>query len=235
MPKPGRGRKARRGGGSGARGFTTGALAGDYLRLCHDPLRDLQRWMDEDKKRGRAGRPVQPMTRREDHAQTTTRAENLLAHSVGLRGQSLHAVQGGLDTDRHGGGRHHGLPARPRAGPGRYDELRPVRAEGRAGAGLGRAADEAAAGQNTGASFRLGIELDAVSDYYAAKIAAAKGGPSPRDIGGAVRAIRDEQAGAVRAVLERWHTARAMTVRQQPKAPIEARAPMRPIGGRHPT
>jgi len=95
---------------------------------------------------------------------------------------------------------------------------------------------EAAAGQNPGASFRLGIELDAVSDYYAAKIAAAKGGPSPRDIGGAVRAIRDEQAGAVRAVLERWHTARAMTAKgHAPKTPTESRAPVRPAGGRHPS
>jgi hypothetical protein len=110
--------------------------------------------------------------------------------------------------------------------------LRQVRAEGSAGADLSRSTDEAAAG----ASFALGIELDAVSSYYAAKIAAVKRGLSPRDIAGAVRAILNEQAGAVRAVLEKWSAARAMTAKgQAPKTPTEARAPMRPEGGNRPS
>ncbi len=83
--------------------------------------------------------------------------------------------------------------------------------------------------------FQLGIELDAVSSYYAAKIAAVKRGLSPRDIAGAVRAIMNEQAGAVRAVLDKWNAARAMTAKgKAPKTPTEARAPMRPASGREP-
>jgi hypothetical protein len=230
-PKPRRGRKARRGGGQGARSFTAGALAEDYLRLCRDPLRDLQRWMDEDKKRGRAGRGVQLITRRgEDAAKDTTTAANYLAQANRLRGQPLPAMQGRLDADRAERGRADGLLARPRAGAGRYDGLQPVRAAPRAAAGL--IGGDAVAG----ASFRLGIELDAVSSYYAAKIAAVKRGLSPRDIAGAVRAVLNEQAGAVRAVLEKWNAARTVTGKgKTPKAPTEARAPMRPASGRQPT
>jgi hypothetical protein len=214
-----------------ARSFTTGALAEDYLRLCRDPMRDLQRWMDEDKKKGSAGRDVQLTTRREDHAQTTTTA-NTLAQIGGLRSQPLHAVQGRLDADRAERRRADGLLARPRAGAGRYDGLQSVRADAGAAAGLTDSGGEAAAG----ASFRLGIELDAVSSYYAAKIAAVKRGLSPRDIAGAVRAILDEQAGAVRAVLEKWNAARAMTAKgKMPKAPSEARGPVRPPSGRQPS
>jgi hypothetical protein len=143
-PIPRRGRKARRGGGSGACNFTTGALAEDYLRLCRDPLRDLQRWMDEDKKRGRAGRGVQLITRRgEDAAKDTTTATNYLAQADRLRGQPLHAVQGRLDKDRPGGRSSDSVPARPRAGADRYDGLQQVRADSRAAAGLGRVASDA--------------------------------------------------------------------------------------------
>jgi hypothetical protein len=123
------------------------------------------------------------------------------------------------------------LPARPRAGASRYDGLRQVREES-AGAGLSRPADEAGGG----ASFALGTELDAVTAFYAAKIAAVRRGLSPRDIAGAVRAILNEQAGAVRAVLEKWNAARAVTTTKgnTPKTPVEARAPVRPASGREP-
>jgi hypothetical protein len=59
---------------------------------------------------------------------------------------------------------------------------------------------------------------------------------APHDIAGAVRAILNEQAGAVRAVLEKWSAARAMTAKAKtPTAPAEARAPVRPMGGHHPS
>ena len=103
-PKLRRSRKARRGGGTRARSFTTAALAEDYLRLCRDPLRDLQRWMDEDKKRGRAGRGAQLITKKEEHAQTTTTAANSLAEAFRPRGEPLLELQGGLDADGQGGG-----------------------------------------------------------------------------------------------------------------------------------
>jgi hypothetical protein len=74
-----------------------------------------------------------------------------------------------------------------------------------------------------------------VTAFYAAKIAAVKRGLSPRDIAGAIRAILNEQAGAVRAVLEKWNAARAVTAKgKAPKAPSEGRAPIRPASGRQP-
>ena len=126
-PTPRRGRKVRRSGGQGARSFTTGALAEDYLRLCRDPLRDLQRWMDEDKKRGRVGRGVQLITRRgEDAAKNTTPAADYLAHADRLRREPLHELQGRLDTDRAGGRSTRSVPGRQRACARRYDGLQQV-------------------------------------------------------------------------------------------------------------
>jgi len=235
-PTPRRGRKARRGGGQGARRFTTGALAGDYLRLCRDPLRDLQRWMDEDLRRGRAGRGAQLITRRgDDAAKDTTPAQSYLVNTQGLRGQPLHELQGRLDAHGDDGRHTHGLSARPRAGLAGYDGLQQVRADERAGVDLSRATGEAAADT----SFTFGDELAAVSSIYAAKIAAVRRTLNPRDIAAAVRALRNEQAGAVRAVMQRWSAAkRAATERRQAKsasAPSAARAPVRPASGHHPS
>ncbi len=102
--------------------------------------------------------------------------------------------------------------------------MRQIRSEGRAGGGL---TDAAAV-----VPFRLVIELDAVTSFYAAKIDAVKRGLSPSDIAGAVRAILDEQAVAVRAVLEKWNAARAVT--KKPKA-VRATVPMRPVVGYDPS
>ena len=183
-----RGRKARQGGEARGRSFTTGALAEDYLRLCRDPLRDLQRWMDEDKKRKGAGHRAQPITKRGDDAgKDTTRTENHLVNAQGLRGEPLHELQGRMDAHGDDGRRLDGLSARPRASASRYDGLRQVRAEGRAGDGLGRSSGDAAE------LFALGSELAAVSSYYAAKIVAVRRGFTPRDIAAAVRAIRSSR------------------------------------------
>ena len=66
-----------------------------------------------------------------------------MAQADRLRGHPLQELRGRLDADRQGRGRADNLLARPRAGPGRYDQLRPLRAEtrgvedGRAAAGVG--------------------------------------------------------------------------------------------------
>jgi hypothetical protein len=94
--------------------------------------------------------------------------------------------------------------------------------------GLGQVATEAAAG----ASCSFSDEPAAVSSYYAARIAAARAGLSPRDIAGALRAIRNEQTVAVRAVLEKWSAARAMTKKSYA---IRTTATMRPVAGHDPS
>jgi hypothetical protein len=199
-------------------------------------MRDLQRWMDEDKKRGRAGRSAQLITGRgENAAKDTTRAENYLVDAQGLCRQPLHELQGRMDAHGHEWRRSDGLSARPRAGVAGDDGLRPARAEGRAGDGVSRSISDAA----PDASFAFRGELAAVSGYYAAKIAAVRRGLKPSDIAAVVRAIQNEQTLAVRAVLDRWGAAsRAAIEKRQAKSasfPHEARAPMRPLAGRQPS
>jgi len=86
-------------------------------------------------------------------------------------------------------------------------------------------------------SFSFGSELAAVSGFYAAKIAAARRSLNPRDIADAVRAIRDEQTLAVRAVTERWNAAKraATGKRRAPKVPGETRASVCSEVGRQPS
>jgi hypothetical protein len=45
--------------------FSAAKIAGDYLKLCRNPLRDLRRWLDADRKgRGKGSRvPARPGTR----------------------------------------------------------------------------------------------------------------------------------------------------------------------------
>jgi len=67
------------------------------------------------------------------------------------------------------------------------------------------AATEAAAG----ASFNCRIDLDALRRRYAAKLAAARKALNPLEIAAAMRPIREEQAEAVRSVLEKRDAAKA--------------------------
>ncbi len=191
--------------------------------------------LDGDLRRKGAGHHAEPITRRGEHAgKDTARAESHLVDAQGLRSQPLHELQSRLDAHGDDGRRSHGLSSRPRAGLAGHDGLQQVRADGRAGDGLGRSTGDAEAD----ASSIFGSELAAVSSYYAAKIAAVRRGLNPRDIAAAVRAIREEQAGAVRAVMQRWSAAkRAATEKRQATratAPSEARAPVRPVSGHHP-
>jgi hypothetical protein len=204
------------------------ALVEDYVRLCHDPMQDLRRWMAEDKRNKGAGRGVLSIMERGEHAQDLSAAG--LAGADRLRGQPLHELQGRMDAHRNGWQGAHSLLARSRAGSSGNGELRPLRAEGRAGLESGQPAS--AAGEAAGEV--IGGELAAVSAYYRARIAAARQG-SPADIAALVQALRNEQTLAIRAVVERWQAgARASTERRQARH-AAGRAPLRPLAGRHPS
>jgi hypothetical protein len=59
-----------------------------------------------------------------------------------------------------------------------------------------------------------------VSSYYAARIAAARSALKPGDIAAAVRALQNERAIALRAVIERWQAAsRNATQSRHPSTP----------------
>jgi hypothetical protein len=186
--------------------------------------------MDEDKKRGRAGRTVQLATRGDDASKNTTTAADFVAQTGGLHGQPLHAVQSGLDTDGAGGWGPDGLLARQRARTGRrYDGLQQVRTDARAAGSLSQAVGEA-----TGdASSIFSDELAAVGGYYASRLAAARAGLAPRDVAAAIRAIQNEKIIATRAVLERWSAAsRASTAKRQA---ARSAAAVRPVSGYQPS
>ncbi|WP_156964693.1 hypothetical protein [Methylocapsa aurea] len=179
----------------GGKRYAARSLAADYLKLCHDPVKDLRRWLAEDKKKaGGTGRRFQP-TRREGHDHAQDAKQTRVAEAHGLRSQSLPDMRGGLDADGKRGRDADGVPARPRACAGGYDGLRPVRGEG---TGLASRSGIASAQGLSFAGEGAGIRA-----LYGAKIEATRRSLPAREIAAAVRALLDEQRAAFRALAER--------------------------------
>ncbi len=204
-PPPPR-RRAKEGQGDGG-GFSARTLVSDYLKLCHDPVRDLRRWMMEDRKRPiRTGWRTPTATRRDTahgHANTATRADDAGSH--GLRHHALPRLRGGLDAHRREGRGGDRVSAGSRAGHGRYDQLRQVRAAGsvRATSIVRRIGGDA---QARSAAFRGARSL--LSSLYAARIEATRRSVSGREVAAAIRALLDERAAAFRTLTERRTAAR---------------------------
>ena len=137
----------RRSGGGGRRPLITRALADDYVKLCQNPLQNLERWINEDKKTPRAGHPARARPTQTDRAQNGPHQQPLMADAHGLRRQPLQKMRGGLDTHVALRRSDHRLLARSRASPGRYGELRSLRSErGQQGLTSARPPFRAAAG-----------------------------------------------------------------------------------------
>jgi hypothetical protein len=207
-PKP---RKRGKGSGGGD-SYRARNLAADYLKLCHDPMKDLPRWLREDKKKaGGLGRRFQAtIGKGEDYAEGAThiiKAWAVAAKAYGLRRQPLQAMRGRLDADgerRRGADR---LLARQRARPGRYDELRSIRAE-RTGLVSRGPGDERALSLK-------GLRA-ALQAFYGAKIEATRHSVPARDRAAAVRAIIDDRAVALRVLAQmRAASAAAFKERRQ--------------------
>jgi hypothetical protein len=124
-PKPTVRRRRRRGDGDSGKQLTTAAIADSYVRLCHDPFQDINRWIAEDQSRGRVSGHI--ISRCEnDHDANTTHS---MAASRRLCGQPLRRLQGGMDTEeqqRSGAG---SLSAGSVADTDRSSRLRPPQAE----------------------------------------------------------------------------------------------------------
>jgi hypothetical protein len=214
-PKP-PGRRRRRGSADGGRGLTTSSLADNYLRLCHDPCKDLKRWIAEDKARRRASGPIIPPWENH-HVQTKNGLTSLMEDARRVRSLTLHSMQGRLDTDRKPRGSPDDLPAGSRAGAVGHDQLRSLRAEG--GSDLsGLQADSPAIGAD------FSDELGAISAYYAARMAAARRALKPWEVAAALRTLQNERALAMRAIMAKWAAARRNAahrrVSARPKPPI---------------
>ena len=101
-PSPKRRRKTGRGDGDR---FRAGNMTADYLALCRNPLKDLRRWLAEDKKKaGGIGRRV-PINSHKGERPCIHSDTNLRGKRHGLRRQSLPDVRVRLDTDGKEGGR----------------------------------------------------------------------------------------------------------------------------------
>lgn len=93
--------------------------------------------------------------------------------------------------------------ARARAGPGRYDVLRLVRTPRDAGNDR-RAASVTGHGSSTAPELsHLGAERSAIRSLYAAKIEIMRRSLPRHEIAAAIRALRDEQRAATRALTVR--------------------------------
>lgn len=196
-PQPKSSRKTRRGRASGGGMVTTRAVAADYVKLCRDPVADLRRWIEEDRKARGARRDEPTTTKGGQLVRTETHQTDAVARAVGVRGKPLHEMRGWVDApieERDLSGR---MSARPRSGAAGDGELRPLRGEG----GAGLAAGAASVRADIAAAFR--IEHAAIVSFYAARIEAVKRGVAAAAITAAIRALVDEQIVALRALADR--------------------------------
>ena len=215
-PKPAV-RRRRRGGSDGGRRLTTATIADSYLRLCHDPCKDVRRWIREDKSWGRASGPIIPPSENH-HDETKTGPSSLMEDTRRVRSHTLHSMQGGLDPDRKPGGSLDDLPPGSRTGADGHDQLRSLRAEG--GSDLAGPSEESTA---FGADFSA--ELGAAGAYYAARMAAARRALRPGEVAAALRALQNERVLAMRAIIAKWAAARRNAAQRRVAA-----KPKRPAG-----
>jgi hypothetical protein len=200
--------RRRRSRGDGDR-FGARILATDYLELCHNPTKDLRRWIAEDKRfSGRAARGFF-FTVRETRGHASAIRQTTLANADRLCRQPLQELRGGLDADGQRGRRSDRVPSRPGAGVSRYDELRQVRKE-RRGTGVSRDGPDSFAAANA-----------AIHQFYSAKIEATRRRMPAREVSAAIRALLDEQSAAFRALAERKKVVRR-TMRERRRTALHA-------------
>lgn len=160
----------------------------DYLDLCHNPMKDLGRWMElRDRRQGRAGQGLRRLIAKGEFHADLQRATAVMAKAGGLCGESLPELQGrmGSGGERGRAGR---VQAGWRAGVSRDDQVQRIRPE--------RGGLDAA-----GCSYEA--EADAINAVFAAKLAGLRRRLRPWEIPAAAKAIGDERQAALRALGDR--------------------------------
>jgi hypothetical protein len=187
-PRPGQVSRAKGGGDSASPTplLTTGAIADSFIKLCQNPLVDLQRWFQE-----------QPNKVADDSAPSTGRMSDQVQSAplatAGFRDHALHELQGRVDAHGGDGKNSDRLSSESRTGSFGDDGLRPVRVEGEGSAGP--------TVEEFGGLDGLASELAAINGEFRTRLAAARSQGVPIEV---VRAIRLERMLAVRAARERW-------------------------------
>ena len=82
--------------------LTTYALAGDYLVLCRNPLKDLNRWVLESGKKHKGRSPFRPTTWRSAHAQNPSPRLASRAHGFRDRPIACNARPAGPGSGENG-------------------------------------------------------------------------------------------------------------------------------------
>jgi hypothetical protein len=186
VPKPAPRKTGKRQGGGDA--FSTAWIVQDYLDLCRDPLSDLQRWLDEDKKK-----PSLPRASRQNqHAANAT----TLAVTRRLPRNTLPEMSGRVRAEDNQRRDNSAVSGGSRTGIGRYRELQQVQAE----RDLGRADASPVVGMG---------DVSAIAGYYASLIAAARSILRPHEAAATIRNLIDEKTQAVRAAKSRQKAVQA--------------------------
>jgi len=175
--------------------LTTRSLAADYLAICRNPLKDIDRWIVETRPKTRSA-----------HAHHSTRRPS--AGSLGLRRHALHALRGGVDAPPGGRQESYRLSSRPGAGAEKYDQLRSLRAEARGG--VARPLLQTHTEAHTQVVAETGdsaSELSGIGAYFNALIAAARTSLSRADAAAVIRSLHTQKILAMRAVKDRRRAA----------------------------
>ncbi len=162
------------------RSFSTQHIVEDYLGLCRDPLSDLQRWLEEDKKKPCIPRASQQV----HHARHAA-----IANAQEFLRDTLREVSGRVRANDNGRGHNSHVSDRSRTGASEPGQLQQVQGS--------RNLVVPASGTS------LSGELAAAKSYYASRIAAARQTMSQAQLTSAIRAIHDEQTLAQRAIIQR--------------------------------
>jgi hypothetical protein len=193
------------------------ALVASYLKLCRDPVKDLERWAAEDR-RSKTRRSTEPTTTTKGgkHVRAETRQKDAVARAVGIRAKPLHELRGGVDPARKDGRVSGCLPARSRSGSTGDGELRPVRAEG----GRDALSTGAFASVKADIAAAFGVERAAIVMFYAARLEAVRRGATPATIAAAIRVIVNERLVALRNLANR-----RIAATREAKPPLPERPP----------
>jgi hypothetical protein len=114
-------KKVTKRGGGDARRFATDWIVEDYLALCRDPLSDLQRWLDEDRKKPSIHR-LPPEVSHARHDAATHVAQRFCP-------DALHEVSGRIRANVDGGANVSDVSGRSGDGLSEHCQLQQVQGE----------------------------------------------------------------------------------------------------------
>jgi hypothetical protein len=191
----------------------------DYLDLCRDPSKDLQRWFAEDKKKP-FFRATQSRHDRHSNAATFQLPTRAKPATQFFR-HALHELSSRVGAQNGSGQNLAHVPDRQRARVAGLERLQHVQAERESLARPGSAQGDGGAEE----ARELGRAFGELSRLVSKQLAAAARTGSKQEFAAAKRAILEERDRAARHLVEEFRNARhAMHKRQEARRPGQAPA-----------